>query len=44
MTDAANDVDPRSLDALVNAVKPAHIPHRVEVVTRGAPESGGQNP
>ena len=28
------DVDKRSLDELVDAVKPAHIPHRVEVVVR----------
>jgi phage tail-like protein len=28
------DVDKRSLDELVDAVKPAHIPHRVEVLVR----------
>ena len=32
--DSADDIDPRSLDALVESVKPAHIPHRVEVVVR----------
>lgn len=35
--DAGDDVDVRSVDALVDAVKPAHIPHRVELVTRAAP-------
>ena len=35
--DAGDDIDARSLDALVDAVKPAHVPHRVEVVTRGQP-------
>lgn len=39
--DKENDIDRRSLDALVESVKPAHIPHRVEVVTRGAPASAG---
>lgn len=34
---AEDDLDIRSVDALVDAVKPAHIPHRVEVVTRSAP-------
>jgi phage tail-like protein len=34
--DKEEDIDRRSLDALVNTVKPAHMPHRVEVVTRGA--------
>lgn len=32
--DSADDIDQRSLDALVDSVKPAHIPHRVEVVVR----------
>ncbi|MDT5091977.1 MAG: hypothetical protein QOH60_1340 [Mycobacterium sp.] len=31
------EFDRRSLDALVEQVKPAHIPHTVEVVTRPAP-------
>jgi phage tail-like protein len=31
---SADDIDQRSLDALVDSVKPAHIPHRVEVVVR----------
>jgi phage tail-like protein len=31
------ELDRRSLDALVESVKPAHIPHTVEVVTRPAP-------
>jgi phage tail-like protein len=30
------DLDKRSLDELVNAVKPAHVPHRVEVLVRKA--------
>lgn len=37
LVDADEDVDKRSLDALVDAVKPAHVPHRVEVVVRQAP-------
>lgn len=37
--DENDDIDRRSLDALVDAVKPAHIPHRVEVITRGRPAS-----
>ena len=32
--DSADDIDQRSLDVLVDSVKPAHIPHRVEVVVR----------
>jgi phage tail-like protein len=35
--DSDDDIDQRSLDALVDLVKPAHIPHRVEVVTRPTP-------
>jgi phage tail-like protein len=35
ITDAPNGVDQRRLDAIVAAVKPAHLPHRVEVITRG---------
>jgi phage tail-like protein len=31
------DIDRRSLDALVDSVKPAHVPHRVEVNVRAAP-------
>ncbi|MDT5009960.1 MAG: hypothetical protein QOH57_1577 [Mycobacterium sp.] len=31
------ELDVRSLDALVESVKPAHIPHKVEVVSRPAP-------
>jgi phage tail-like protein len=42
-TDAEDDIDGRSLDAVVEAVKPAHVPHRVEVVTRGGPDSGRQD-
>jgi hypothetical protein len=34
--DKEDDIDRRSLDALVESVKPAHMPHRVEVVTRAA--------
>lgn len=30
-------IDQRSVDALVESVKPAHIPHKVEVVIRPAP-------
>ena len=39
-TDDADDIDRRSLDAVVEAAKPAHIPHRVEVITRPAQPSG----
>jgi len=42
-TDTEDGIDPRSLDAVVDAVKPAHIPHRVEVVIRGAAGSGRQD-
>jgi len=35
ITDAPDGVDQRRLDAIVEAVKPAHLPHRVEVVARG---------
>jgi phage tail-like protein len=31
---ADDDVDARSVDALVDAIKPAHIPHRIELLTR----------
>jgi phage tail-like protein len=44
--DKDDDVDQRSLDALVESVKPAHLPHRVEVVVRAAPVgavSGGDD-
>lgn len=34
--DAASGVDERSLYAFVDAIKPAHIPHRVELVTVAA--------
>jgi hypothetical protein len=34
---ADDELDPRSVDALVDAIKPAHIPHRIELVTRAAP-------
>jgi phage tail-like protein len=37
IVNAADDVDLRVLDALVNSVKPAHMPHRVEVNTGTAP-------
>lgn len=33
ISDAPDGVDHRRLDAIVAAVKPAHLPHRVEVVT-----------
>jgi phage tail-like protein len=42
--DRPEDIDARSVDALVDAVKPAHIPHRVELVVRsggGKPSGGG---
>jgi hypothetical protein len=32
--EAPDDIDRRSLDAIVDSVKPAHMPHRVEVITR----------
>jgi len=35
--DNDDDIDQRSLDAVVDSVKPAHIPHRVEVVIRATP-------
>lgn len=35
ITSSDGDVDRRSLDELVDAVKPAHIPHRIEIITRG---------
>ncbi|MET0994026.1 MAG: hypothetical protein ABWY20_08060, partial [Mycobacterium sp.] len=38
--DDADDIDRRSLDAVVEAAKPAHIPHRVEVITGPAQPSG----
>lgn len=42
--DRDGDLDRRSVDALVDAVKPAHVPHRVEVVVRGGPApSGGRD-
>lgn len=34
ISDAPDGVDQRRLDAVVAAVKPAHLPHRVEVVSR----------
>ena len=40
-----DDVDARRLDAIIAAVKPAHVPHRVEVLARdgaGAAPSGGE--
>lgn len=36
VAEAAAAIDHRSLDALVDAVKPAHVPHRIEIVTRDA--------
>lgn len=42
--DAGDDLDERSLDAVVDAIKPAHIPHRVELVTRAAPPPSGDDP
>ena len=41
--DDADDIDRRSLDAVVDAVKPAHIPHRVEVITRPATAVWGRH-
>jgi len=35
ITDNPDAIDRRRLDAVVRAVKPAHVPHRVEVVSRG---------
>jgi phage tail-like protein len=35
--DAETDVDKQDLDELVDSVKPAHIPHRVEVLVRKPP-------
>jgi phage tail-like protein len=35
ITNDRGAIDPRRLDAVVQAVKPAHVPHRVEVVGRG---------
>ena len=44
-TEKDDDIDPRSLDALVESVKPAHIPHRVEVVIRPPqPPADGEGP
>jgi phage tail-like protein len=37
-TDAPDEVDVRRLDAVVESVKPAHLPHRVEVVPRDGPD------
>jgi phage tail-like protein len=36
-----DDIDRRSLDAIVDSVKPAHMPHRVEVSPRSTPPSPG---
>jgi phage tail-like protein len=36
ITDDPSGIDRRRLDAVVNVIKPAHVPHRVEVVARGA--------
>lgn len=41
--DNESDVDKRSLDELVDAVKPAHLPHRVEVLTRKPPPTPSGN-
>lgn len=35
ITDDPHAIDRRRLDAVVQAVKPAHVPHRVEVIGRG---------
>lgn len=37
IVDVGDDLDARAVEALVDAVKPAHIPHRVELVVRAAP-------
>lgn len=46
--DRPEDVDSRRLDAVVASVKPAHVPHQVEVLGRGgavpAPSGDGQGP
>ncbi len=46
--DRPDDVDARRLDAVVAGVKPAHIPHTVEILGRGgevpAPSGDGQGP
>jgi phage tail-like protein len=46
--DRPDDVDSRRLDAVVASVKPAHVPHHVEVLGRDAAESApsgdGQGP
>jgi phage tail-like protein len=39
-----DDIDRRSLDAIVDSVKPAHMPHRVEVITRSTPPPPGAAP
>ena len=39
--DEEDDIDERSLDALVESVKPAHVPHRVELVIRAAHHAPG---
>lgn len=41
--DSDDDVDERSLDALVDAVKPAHIPHRVELVRHVPPPPASED-
>lgn len=35
-------VDAARLDALVATAKPAHVPHRIELVKGGAPKAGGE--
>jgi phage tail-like protein len=40
ITDDPESIDRRRLDAITEAVKPAHIPHRVEVVARGRRAGG----
>jgi phage tail-like protein len=43
--DRQGDVDPAKLESLVAAAKPAHIPHRTELVTRGRDgATGGGGP
>jgi hypothetical protein len=39
--DQGVELDKRSVDALVESVKPAHIPHQVEVIVRPAPPKPG---
>lgn len=37
---AREDINVRRLDGIVNAVKPAHVPHTLEIVPGAAPDAG----